>query len=67
MNFASGKNNWNCPVSRRCHSRNVKSLPRNYVIESLVESIKLQQKTPKKTLKSNAELFKEQKAAIEGK
>ena len=70
INFVSGKLNWNCPVSRRCHNRNVKLLPRNFVIESLVESIKPQQakrQSPKKILKSNAELFAEQKIAIEGK
>ena len=40
LNHTGGRPTWRCPVSRRAHTRRVQLLPRNFAIESFVESIK---------------------------
>lgn len=39
IKHVDGRKTWICPLSRKEHDRSVSSLPRNYLIEQLVESM----------------------------
>ena len=43
LQVSGGRRNWECPQSRVAHNIAVKSLPRNLLIERMIEKIKNQE------------------------
>ena len=41
-----GAPNWRCPVCRQLNNRNVDSLPRNFILERMIESMRNLQVQP---------------------